>query len=339
MEPESYPLFPKFPLEVRELIWDLAVRPVPGKRHVHSFIVVDHYFNPDNPSRPVAGDFLRFGAQGELNPGFKLAVPRSDETNGRNSSVYLTDSGLWMACRESRAAMERRFRKNEWWSDMSGTHQPRRLAVTGDFLGQEDAAHTASYAGANGDAIHITIQPERDLAYFCPLELYSLQWYLHYAGNDVPLIDYRGDNNAPAKPSFLGLHVAFDYDPSMLDAPTTLVDMIDVFHESAGRTMWFVDRRLRRRSATATDESSAPGASDTARADKADDDRVVFRSDGHVFTEVRREDLSEWTMDDDGGSTNTVFDFFDRLHQQYDGRLEVGGSDRMKVLACEAAPA
>lgn len=67
-------------------------------------------------------------------------------------------------------------------------------------------------------------------------------------------------------------------------------------------------------------------------------DRYIFRSTSHVYTEIRKEDLDEWAVIDNIDNPGTVFDFFEILHQQYNGRLEIGGSDRMRVLARELAP-
>ncbi|KAH8686540.1 hypothetical protein BGZ61DRAFT_454608 [Ilyonectria robusta] len=360
MEGTSFRLFRDLPPEIQDAIWDAAVRPA-TKSHVHSFIIADHHCQTFD-SVSVPGFFLRFGAYGKVNGGFKLAVPHDDPNSGPNSSVYLSDSGLWMACKQSRAAMNRRFPMNEWWSEIPGKGQPERKARAGECFGQQNVAHTTSYIDSNAQVRHITIQPVEDLFYFSPLQLDSINWFHHYAFNDVPLIDYRGYNTASPASSFLGLHVALDYDPLMLEtlagrtvncphrrvtfSTTSIVDMVDVFHESAARTIWFIDHRLRRLEGTLendakTDAHSRMGlltASASISLGDTQDGRRVFYSNDCVFTEVQREDhLSEWFMGEENGH-GTVFAFFDLLHQVAGGRLEVEGSARMKVLACEVAP-
>lgn len=359
MEGTSFRLFPHLPPEIQDVIWDAAVRPA-TKSHVHSFIIADHHYRTFD-SVSVPGFFLRLGVHGKVNGGFKLAVPHDDPNTGPNSSVYLSDSGLWMACKQSRAAMEGRFPTNEWWSEMPGEDQPQRRARAGECFGQRNVAHTASYIDSNAQVRHITIRPDEDLFYFSPLQLDLINWFHHYAFNDVPLIDYRGYNTASPASSFLGLHVALDYDPLMLEtlagrtvncphrrvtfSTTSIVDMVDVFHESAARTIWFIDHRLRRlegmsakdTKADAQSKTGLPAASTSTFLSDTQDGRRVFYSNDCVFAEVQREDLSEWVMDEENGN-GTVFEFFDHLQQVAGGRLEVEGSDRMKVLACEAIP-
>ncbi|KAH7009969.1 hypothetical protein EDB80DRAFT_714146 [Ilyonectria destructans] len=359
MEGASFRLFPHLPPEIQDVIWDAAVRPA-TKSHVHSFIIADHHCRTFD-SVSVPGFFLRLGARGKVNGGFKLAVPHDDPHSGPNSSVYLSDSGLWMACKQSRAAMEGRFPTNEWWSEIPGEDQPQRKARAGECFGQQNVAHTASYIDSNSQVQHITIRPDEDLVYFSPLQLDLINWFHHYAFNDVPLIDYRGYNTVSPASSFLGLHVALDYDPLMLEtlagrtvncphrrvtfSTTSIVDMVDVFHESATRTIWFIDHRLRRPEGMAAKDTKAeaqskpglPAASTSTFPGNTQDGRRIFYSNDCVFTEVQREDLSEWVMDEENGN-GTVFEFFDLLHQVAGGRLEVEGSDRMKALACEVAP-
>lgn len=122
--------------------------------------------------------------------------------------------------------------------------------------------------------------------------------------------------------------------------------MVEVFHESAVRTIWFIDHRLRRQEGmsvndTKTDLQSGmifPTASDSNSPGKRQDERRVFYSNDCVFTEVQREDhFSKWFMGEENGN-GTVFEFFDLLQEVAGGRLEVEGSARMKVLACEVAP-
>ncbi|KAH7126157.1 hypothetical protein EDB81DRAFT_810489 [Dactylonectria macrodidyma] len=104
MAEASFHPFSDLPPEVQDLVWDAAVRPA-DRSHVHSFIVTNrHHKYADTASVP--GFFLRFPSGWRWNVGYKLAVPHDDPSVGPISSVYLSDSGLWMACKQSRAAME-----------------------------------------------------------------------------------------------------------------------------------------------------------------------------------------------------------------------------------------
>jgi hypothetical protein len=250
MSQKSFSLFPKLPNEIQDFIWDQAVRPVPGTGHAHTF-----FFRMSRDADVTAADEprcpVRFGPHGTIEPGARIAV-----STEANDSVYLTDSGLWMACRGSRAAMERYFRKNEWWSDTVGSQQPRRLALKGNYFGHLDVAHTASYStrdgkigmnetnsmqrkndesGADGldpmddtnstdssDAMdegvsHITIRPAEDLVILKHPGLSDVDWFHLYAWNSVPLLEIGNGRGVAGVPCFLGPHFGFDYEPLWLD--------------------------------------------------------------------------------------------------------------------------
>lgn len=355
--PNTFPRFPDFPQEIRELIWDAAVRPVPGPRHLHRFIIVDGYVNRGNVARTVSGDFLLFGADGIINSGFSLLVPQDTPENGRNDSVYMTDSGLWMACRESRAAMERHFKKNEWWSNVKAPKRPPHRGKRGDYFGEEDASHTATYTERRtGQDKHITFYPNRDMILLQPLAINSVDWFHHYAWNDVPLIDYRSRRDAKPEPAFLGMDLAFEYHPAMYDvlvdrmmnhcrhnspqiSTMSLIDMVDLFYEDALRTMWFIDYRLRRRRETTNTTTTTTTAGSTAA---GDGERAIFRSEDYIFTEILRDDMQHWELSGEneieGEERKTTFDFFDVLFGGVSPRLELDPIGRIKVLACEIAP-
>jgi hypothetical protein len=240
----SFPLFRNLPTEIQDHIWELAIRPLPGNRHVHEFIIVDHYFDKPNGADTIFASFLRFEPGGHLGENFGLAVPRTI-----NTSAYNLDSGLWMACRQSRRALERHFRKNEWWSALPNPECPTRLAGRGDYTGHLDVSHTASYIDSDGKAHHVTISPDKDLIHIVGLDPVSVEWFYHYAG-DRYLLNYRREGLYESSPSFLGLDIAITFQSGWIDfIPSTLIDMIAVLHDTAGRTLWFIDNRLYRSSA------------------------------------------------------------------------------------------
>ncbi|RTE76719.1 hypothetical protein BHE90_008793 [Fusarium euwallaceae] len=355
----SFPLFSSFPNEIQELIWDAAVRPVPGRQHVQRFIITDHYLNQANPQYPVSGDFIRFGRQDGPRFGFSLALPWHDPHGNPNESGYAMDSGLWTACTASRAAMIRRFKKNEWWSNIPQEESTKGFAEKGAYAGQEDVFHSATYKTREGGIRHITISTE-DLIYLDPRYLDSVDWFHHYAGDPVPLIDYCGDDGTRTTPSFLGLNIAIDFDPRMVDMlanrpvhycrgdlgmySMSMVDMVDVLHESAGRTVWFIDHRLRP-AAPDTSNANMGVRSKEAEAEtptatsKLDAKRQVFHADGYMLVEVQREDMGLWSIDindESGNDASTVFDFFEVLFQTGYGRLDIQNSSRMRVLAYQS---
>lgn len=325
----TFHLFRNLPTEIQDHIWDLAIRPLPGNRHLHEFIIVDHYFDKPNGADKILADFLRFENGGYLGKGFGLAVPRN-EAPRPNTSAYNLDSGLWMACQQSRKALERRFRKNEWWSDLLNPGCPARLAGRGEYAGHPRVSHTASYIDSYGKAHHVTICPGKDLVHLVGLDSGSVEWFYHYAGDKV-LLDYRHEGPCDPHPSFIGLDVAITFNLRWTEyIPSSLVDMIAVLHDHACRTLWFIDPRLYRLQAPA-------GGGNGGELCPSAHSRERFYSSDYVFTEVREGDAL-WEVKDQENRTQSVFEFFRRLLPEHNRRLMVEGSDRMRVLACEKYP-
>ena len=329
----TFHLFRSLPTEIQDHIWDLAIRPLPGNRHLHEFIIVDHYFDKPNGADKIHADFLRFENGGYLGKNFGLAVPRN-EAPRPNTSAYTLDSGLWMACQQSRKALERCFRKNEWWSDLLNPGCPARLAGRGDYAGHPRVSHSASYIDSYGKAHHVTICPGKDLVHLVGLDPGSVEWFYHYAGDRL-LFNYRREGLCEPHPSFLGLDVAISFDLRWIEfIPSTLVDMIAVLHDHAGRTLWFIDQRLHRLGASGS--GGGLGGNGVSKLCPSANSRERFYSAGYVFTEVREGDA--WEVKDQENRTQSVFEFFRRLIPEHNRRLEIEGSDRMRVLACEMNP-
>lgn len=330
---QSFPLFPNFPKEIRDQIWDCAVRPVDGTRHVHSFLLVDHYYSRrglaggtnKNKNKQIDGDFLRIGEREDM---WRMAVPR-----GENDSAYVTDSGMWMACAESREAMERYFTKNEWWSDIPFENPSHRHGKSGAFFPQPNIAHTAAYTGPDGQTRHVTFMSDRDLIYFEGSQVEQVESWLHYAGDYIPLFDRRGGKQPEA--SFVGMDVAIDLDPQWFSYVTSdLIEFLMAIYSESERTVWLVDHRLKRtRLSTAIGESNGP--------------RETFYSDKRVFTEVRSEDLDQSNLGtlrwvSEGPHSDKSGMFFIKFLTQEDGGLvwpdaveDVSEVTNLRVLACE----
>ncbi|KAJ5086394.1 hypothetical protein NUU61_007701 [Penicillium alfredii] len=347
--PASFHLFQSLPTELQDHIWDLAVRPLPGDRHLHTFIVVDHYFKKIEWEPDIHADFLRFASDPSLKGcNFGLAVPHDDATKGPNQSAYRLDSGLWTACQQSRKALERRFTKNEWWSELPSPASPPRLATSGDYAGQPGVSHTASYPDKNGEPNHITIRPDRDLFHLVDATVGWIDWFYHYAGDHVPLVDCRAQRPNDPPVSFLGMDIAIEFEAKWVGwLPSSLVDTLSVLHDDAGRTVWFIDRRLRRALRSGEldlKEGSRPttattgDTSDISELSSDPEGIQTFYSWGYVFTEVRQKDQHLWEVDDEETKMQTVFDIFPLLQEAHNGRLEIEGTNRLRVLACEPDP-
>lgn len=347
----GFPRFPDFPHEIQCLIWELAARPFPGDRYLHAFYAVDYWFDKEKGAEKIGGDGLRFGPAGALNDkSYGLMVPWDDPDRDLNTSAYKAIGGLWTACRASRRALERCYPKNEWWSELPGPESkcPPRLAGRGAYLNDPDASHTASYIDKQGRPHHVTISVN-DIVYFPVSKLWnSIDWFYHYAGDFVPLIDRPNLRNntryGDAQPSFLGMDLALDFDPRWFDwVYDSLVDMIEVFHDYSNRTVWFIDRRLQRRRPQELGDShsqvslSLEKQLESMARSSSPQDIQRFYSWGYIFTEVKESHQHLWEIKGEHPN-QTVFGFFPKLAQHHNGRLGIEGSKRLRVLACEVNP-
>lgn len=105
--------------------------------------------------------------------------------------------------------------------------------------------------------------------------------------------------------------------------------MIAVLHDDAGRTIWFIDRCLYQFRAADSDELDFS---------KSEEDIEKFYSWGYIFNAVGETDQHLWEVGDQSSRMETVFAFFRILLQEQNGRLNIGGTTRLRVLACEAVP-
>ncbi|UPK94792.1 hypothetical protein LCI18_005727 [Fusarium solani-melongenae] len=403
MASDTFHLFPGLPKEIQDLIWDAAVRPVPGTRHVHRFMVLgsqepehnfsghlldfasfgitstkghnldEHTEDEENPAGEQSGlteqekeDVIshEVASSKKLVPGScYLAIPHDALDGGPNDSVYALDSGLWMACKASRAAMEGRFPKNEWWSEAKCKNTPERFATCGDYNQQKGATHTASYKNHDGEYTHITINHDRDLFCLDSRHLGSLDWLqsLRYcircSTPDFPACMQESENgDLVANPSFLGPNIAIDYDPYMFDQwlPASthlrrpdvewnamrLSYMMELFHQHANRTLWFIDYRLRPIDPDYASREILSGESVLRSSDGQE--RAIFRSNELVLIEAKPDDKDKWFIDTSDyqsrGARYTAFDFFRLLARSGYGSLEIDEYRRLRVLACQAAP-
>lgn len=311
----DFPLFPSLPPELQDHIWSLAVRPLPGTHHIHTFYLADHYVNKATVSQKYQADFLHFTAGRH---GWSLGVPREN-----NRSAYRLDIGLWHACRQSRKALLNYFRSNKYWAAQLDEFQPSPSAEIDIYNDKPSSispnTHTGVYIDSNNKKQYITIFPQTDLVHILdPVDHY---WFHQYAGDYVPLFDApaRGWGAGQGGPGFVGRNVAVDFEPSWAEGiPGGVADMIDVLYTEAVRSVWFVDYRLKRRT-----QDGGVGSTHG----------MVFNGWGYRLVQVKREEMGLWEIDTPG---KTAFDFFDRFESDTNGRLEVDDPDRLGVLAYQS---
>ncbi|KAK4447749.1 hypothetical protein QBC34DRAFT_302564 [Podospora aff. communis PSN243] len=141
----EFHFFPLLPFELREMIWKLAIRPsLPG---AHVFRV----YNGNNsehadPEHETTRDLRPAQISWTLN----------------NPSVYLIDSGLWTACKESMLIIEKEFqrpvRRRKVWSP-------------------EDTA-TYKFSDNNSKHRYLTVFLDQDLFILQPHDITGLDWTL-----------------------------------------------------------------------------------------------------------------------------------------------------------------
>ncbi|RBQ81534.1 hypothetical protein FVER14953_20189 [Fusarium verticillioides] len=359
MTPDAFPKFLQLPKEIQILIWEAAVRPIPGDRHVHRFYIADYRVLQPTPMKPIQGRFLRLLRTKKFEyesvniaSGLSLAIPIDDVAGNPNESVYLTDSYLWTFCKESRQAMERRFTKNEWWSHVKSPFHPKRTAEPGRYISQKGATHTASYQDNDGIVKHITIDFDNDLIHFDPRWLSQVDWWHISPSVFLPLFD-ESPSNQRSGFSFIGSNVAMDYDPTIMDTLKNrkvhynqiglgmtrgvFEDMISYLLDVAKVTIWCIDYSLIR--AQHIPRTSEEGRGQQER--NANPTREIFRSSDLIYMEVKREDIgTSWVVSNSNdevniGEAETAFDMFDLLSLSDALSLNNNDLGHLRVLACE----
>ncbi|KAF6802663.1 hypothetical protein CSOJ01_11434 [Colletotrichum sojae] len=291
MTAPTFNQFALLPGEIRDQIWDMAVRPH-GTRGVHYFSLFEchpHHPLPDRFNRTIKKTIY-------CHPNIIGApLPQDDAsphswTEG-NRSTYAIDGGLWTTCRESRAAMHRRYEINSWaklydaqrkswrckgsvscrWIDPDEESKYGQMPA---IFGVDNRNDDRDDDSGDGDGRqYFTVLPLYDLIYLqpwaCGLDFWSFIREITFAS---PRFGFGGVR-----------HIAFEYDPSWTaeevwqfhrewtdrykekdeqqNEPSTarwnlcegFTDFIRDGRLSYDSQIWLVDRRLRRKS-TVLDE-------------------------------------------------------------------------------------
>lgn len=110
--------FESLPTEIRLKIWRYALQPInPTHRRAHFFSVTNYRENSDALKKLRVQCFL--GSDCKIGHGsyFCLAAPKFDTSHSRtnnNPSAYLWDFGMWSACCESNAVIEKHYNLDYW---------------------------------------------------------------------------------------------------------------------------------------------------------------------------------------------------------------------------------
>ncbi|KAI1641997.1 uncharacterized protein F4817DRAFT_20346 [Daldinia loculata] len=241
MPPTTFRHFSLLPRELRDQIWDAAIRPdVPS---VHFFTAWHGTYGPDPPTIVECAVAGRGEHPDEL---CSLAAPRCNIAEPdrlswfeNNPSVYMEDSGLWTACKESREAMIRRFGNHKV------TYQKRlNERASSEYLKPNEETNDASATGTmvqDGKRQYFTVCPKTDL--FCLQSLNACGSWETFEKN-VPIFNQQGS----PKP-----HIALEFDPMWMNPQTDEQGFKYelAFEATTGELgrwaskLWFIDYRIR----------------------------------------------------------------------------------------------
>ncbi|KAH6973143.1 hypothetical protein BKA56DRAFT_676926 [Ilyonectria sp. MPI-CAGE-AT-0026] len=256
MAASTFHSFCDLPFELREQIWTLALRP--DRPSAHCFTIFDAQ-EADELSA------LQSYAMHHKFPEYcDLAAPRSNKSDIKtiswtvsNPSIYLTDSGMWTACKESRDVMEKRFDTRTWRANRPKDSADYRW----DF---QDPRHDTPATGiftSNGETQCFTVIPKRDLFCLQPYNFNTVAWSSLTVS--AQLFSYCH--------GFQLKHIAIEFDPKhdyhvppFPTAPQPMPvedyyihgefskEVTDCFEEAAFSVppdlrIWLIDPRLKRR--------------------------------------------------------------------------------------------
>ncbi|UKZ78329.1 hypothetical protein TrVFT333_006065 [Trichoderma virens FT-333] len=306
--------FMDLPLELRLMIWKFALRPLgPARPGAHFFSVVN---NRRDGSKATKISTLCAGISNECCPGFHLAAPNLDSSNGshswtrRNPSAYTWDFGMWAACRESRQVIRAHYNTACLTRKLKYGHTMKRTyAETSVPLILPD----------NKENWRFLFHPKQDLVCLQAFDPSTTHWWVDLDRKQICFGNHA--SNFVYIPSLFSFgHVAIAYDPSwngiaenmgkhtfrrlykeqsargfFIRTLAILDDDARCYgHNVKGRAFWLIDYNLKR-----------------VRLPKKDrKDRKVFYGNGQTFTEV---DKSLSRCNFSSGEHSSALDFLTNL--------------------------
>lgn len=349
--------FPQLPGELRDLIWDHAVRPA-NLRGVHYF----SFYNTREVPEKIKSHLMPLWHPHQWEV---LGAPLPDDDAltaswNHSKSTYAIDGALWTTCKESRAAMHRRYNLRHWTDVYHDPCRPLLNDLRSDLRNrhenQEDLPAIFPVHDINNWQ-YITVLPRRDLIMlqtwdvddFSSLEggyMFSSMHYgfVNFADIAVEFDPSWGyDELEEYQQEWIhgDLSYNFTYDRPRWATYRLLLDAMKQMHNTR---LWIVDRRLRLQ-ATALDERSTSVMRWESRA--------VFRGDGCKYYEIPDScsDLCLIETEEDAACFSFVSmleqmcqeqlekDFDDLERESDDGEYPPGSRfcQSWGVLACEEA--
>ncbi|KAK2007726.1 hypothetical protein LZ32DRAFT_43909 [Colletotrichum eremochloae] len=307
MAANEFHLFSLLPGELRDQIWDQSVRPY-GIRGVQYFSVFS-YFAEDTAPESFRRHLIPPTKNNQL---VLIGPPKPENTESLpswnlNQSTYSIDGGLWTACKESRAAMARRY-KPERWSQFYDRQRNRRKSwaskpstcdetywITDN--GKYDDMPATFLVNSDKGHQYFTLMPAQDLIYIqgLPCAIWGVKGFRESMPFSSPWYGFGGF-----------CHLAIEFDPlctleeldryerswyhgsdhGIPDVRWSFYsELIRIMREDSGYvTVWLVDPRLRLRNTEipAVSQNSVKEASG----------RIIFEANGCKYHEVEEWDSS-----------------------------------------------
>ncbi|KAK2728262.1 hypothetical protein CKAH01_11157 [Colletotrichum kahawae] len=316
------------------MIWDFATRPH-GIRGVQHFSI----FHRNSVPADFEGHIAPLLETNQIEVvGAPSTIDSTTMGPYSNNSTYTIDGGLWTACRESRAAMFRRYRPDEWtafYEFQKRKYNPERERDRSVVhLSRIYHDMPATFEMNHGEKSQFfTVFPVTDLIF---MHLTSLRLRLWDLSKQLPFASWRL--------GFGGMcHIALEFDPSwsvaeleqyqrewegaepVLDAERCKeYDMLvqtsrDVHYRCHFKSLWLVDRRLQRKHLAPT--PSQLEAILEIEEDLPDKDRMIFHEDGCSYYGMPSTFCESWLWayeDDKPGSGDFSSSAFkQRLQHQH----------------------
>ncbi|OTB08488.1 hypothetical protein M426DRAFT_317113 [Hypoxylon sp. CI-4A] len=331
----KFHLFGNLPAELRDEIWDMAIRDSSPGVHVFSVLNMENANstaiasqsdlmgykaflrnreeesqndNDDDDTYYCAPDIVGIAA-----PDCSDSSPPTFSWTRDNFSTYMEDSGLWTACWESRCRMEWHFKTQTWAEKRLAERQAKALAWYRPGI-RDPEMQVTGYFQNEGKPQYFNIRPQQDLI------------VLRLRGG-VFAFDPRED--IPFFSSYWGIagaaHVALEIGPG------AGVDWLDNLCMMCGRwvpNLWLINYKLK------MSPDVVPAKDDADKRPR----REVFRAGDRKFVEVlSEEDYDNGTLTVEPGRRGRSIAGWARWHGHLSGKYNPFveyGHPWVRVLAC-----
>ncbi|KAF4470141.1 hypothetical protein FALBO_2978 [Fusarium albosuccineum] len=285
--PASFHLFSRLPSELRNMIWQSAIRPKRFRAHffqvaqmIPSWRVRLHpHQGIPRPSRGIASP----------------AIPSAPCWTLSESSVCLIDGGLWTACKESRRVMEKEF-TDDYWDQTGEVGPPGKEGYFGAWLLDNEAStpETCRFTGLNGRGRYVTMFPSQDL-FILQLDSLDSLGVAHFGSMSLAWPDGPRNMALEYGPNWEAVMRHTDIDTIRQLEPVKAIVQAVLESPSVWNT-WLIDMSVKRK----PDEAAMPVPNSS--------DRWVFYAIDRRFVETPDDDTEfEAEFESMGGAGSRLF--------------------------------